>query len=346
MNLRSQNALLSIGVDTAKAIELLQNGYNITKLQKLTEISLREIGLSNEIINVIHSKNRPPIPEQTIIKLLYESKMTCCICRDNSKSVIIHHIEEWSLSKDHSDGNLVVLCLQHHDEAHIKRDLSLTLSKLRLIEIKKKWLDTVKNQDVNRVFELYLQFNVMVEENNSISDLMKYNIINERGIPNPAELWALTTKPEWYMSDFGMGINYNYYLKSVIEFLIERIPLVDITNRLNVLSIKSLIRPGVFMTAQLGYYFSDIDAFEKSKRQLRKGYYKGNSISIQFVFDAWECTSSSGRFDALTGHRIAVPILFVKSVIEEKGLITINCSCLALGTWFDNHRDKDWAIVY
>ena len=137
-----------------------------------------------------------------------------------------------------------------------------------------------------------------------------------------------------------------HYLKTIVERIVEKLPLIDLTNNLSASFIKSLIKPGSIITAQLGFYFSDIDKFETSKQQLRKAYYKGNSIRIEFVFDAWECTSSSGRFDALSGHKVAIPILFVRSVLEDdESNLVISGSCLAIGTWFENHRQNDNVVV-
>ena len=56
-------------------------------------------------------------------KVLYESAMTCCICRDKNQAVIVHPIEEYSVSRSHAEDNLVVLCLNHHGAAHTKRKL-------------------------------------------------------------------------------------------------------------------------------------------------------------------------------------------------------------------------------
>jgi hypothetical protein len=360
MSISTFNALIARGVDSNKANQLLSIGHNLTTLKQLSVEDLRKLNLRDTFIETIQKENRPPIPPETVITLLYKSKRTCCICRDNSRSIIIHHIEEWHISKDHSENNLVVLCLQHHDEAHTQKDLSQNLSKSQLLAFKEKWISYVQTDDakvvlglmqyysrwdyinIKRVFELFINQRIMYNDIESYLTLLNLNILDQRGIPHPIQEWKIPEKPEWHLCDFGSGIYYMHYLKTIIERIVEKLPLIDLTNNLSISFIKSIVNPGSIITAQLGFYFSDIDKFERSQQQLRKAHYKGNSIKIEFVFNAWECTSSSGRFDALSGHKVAVPILFVRSVLEdEENNLVISGSCLAIGTWFENHRQKD-----
>jgi hypothetical protein len=80
-------------------------------------------------------------------KLLFESRYTCCVCRDRSRKIIVHHIHKYSDSRSHAEDNLVVLCLNCHGEAHTTRELQLNLTPERLREHKKQWLEYVKQLD-------------------------------------------------------------------------------------------------------------------------------------------------------------------------------------------------------
>lgn len=361
MSKSTLDALLSRGLDTHTAQRLVSDNLTVGKLKEMTELQLQNLSLSNSFISSILKESRPPIPRDTIIKLLYESRRTCCICRDHTKSVIIHHIEEWHKTKSHDENNLVVLCLQHHDEAHSVKTLSINLNPPQIKYFKTRWCEEVNKLDartilglkkehsrwdyvnINRLFELFLDMDIDYYDIKSFTSLRKLNIIDENGIPTSREEWKTNDKPTWHYCDFGAGIYLGHYLREITERVISDFPLIDLTNNLSITFIKSIVKAGSIITAQLGFYFADIDKFEHVnnalRRQLRKAYYKGNSIRIEFQFDASECTSSSGRFDALTGHNVAVPILFVRSLREDndKNLI-ISCSCLAIGTWFENHR--------
>jgi hypothetical protein len=356
MSTTTFNALLARDIDSAKANQLISAGHNLTSLKKLKDDELKKLGLSGTTIEILQKESRPPIPTDTVIDLLYKARQTCCVCRDNTKSVIIHHINEWHESKDHSEDNLVVLCLNHHDEAHSKKTLSLNLSNAKLISYKAKWEKDVQTLDakailglmnnysrwdninIKRVFELFIEMKIQYDDIETYLNLVQLNIIDERGLPKAMEHWSVQAKPQYYMCDFDYGFQYTHYLKTIVSRIVNKLNLIDLTNNLSTSFIKLVVKPGTIITAQLGYYFKDIDPY-KELRQLRKGYYKGNGIRIEYTFDAWECTSNSARYDALTNRKMAVPILFVRSVLEEEdGTLVINGSCLAIGTWFDNHR--------
>jgi len=77
-------------------------------------------------------------------KLLFESGWACCVCGKTSGGIIVHHIEKYSESHSHDEDNLVVLCLNHHGEAHTKRELGINLTPDRLRASKKLRLERVK----------------------------------------------------------------------------------------------------------------------------------------------------------------------------------------------------------
>jgi hypothetical protein len=77
-------------------------------------------------------------------KLLFESGWACCVCGKTSGGIIVHHIEKYSESHSHDEDNLVVLCLNHHGEAHTKRELELNLTPDRLRAFKKLRSELVK----------------------------------------------------------------------------------------------------------------------------------------------------------------------------------------------------------
>lgn len=137
------------GFDSETANRLDKAGYKLNYLQTREKNELRSLNIREELIDIILREKRPPIPLATLNKVLYESGMTCCICRDKNQGVIVHHIEEYSVSRSHAEDNLVVLCLYHHGEAHTKREFQQNLTPERLRDFKQRWLDWV-NQPGNR----------------------------------------------------------------------------------------------------------------------------------------------------------------------------------------------------
>ena len=82
-------------------------------------------------------KIRTPIPKNVEYELLFKNDLTCCICHDKTKGVIIHHIDE--NPSNNSIDNLAVLCQDHHDEVHSKGGLTKHITPQVLIKFKRQW---------------------------------------------------------------------------------------------------------------------------------------------------------------------------------------------------------------
>lgn len=137
-------ALINRGVDSALAKKLKDNGHTLGSLQQLGDAELSALGFPEHAIATMR-KGRPSIPDDTLNDLLIANRFTCCVCQDSSRSIIVHHIEEWSVSRSHAPENLAVLCLEHHDKAHQKGGLSINLSPDHLRECKHRWEGALRN---------------------------------------------------------------------------------------------------------------------------------------------------------------------------------------------------------
>ena len=131
---------------------------------------------------------------------MFESRSTCCICREVNEPVIIHHIVPWEESKNNSEENLVVLCLNHHDLAHSKKQLSTNLTSDRIVAAKRQWLDEVKKSD-NKII------------NNEISNVDKLELINI------IKIFSLDSKDKYNVLSWFKGAEEN----SGIEWLTDGI---------------------------------------------------------------------------------------------------------------------------
>jgi len=144
MGQKTFNALMERGFDSETAHRLEKAGYTLSSLTTLDEKTLNSLNISEELIDIIRKAKRPPIPSETMNKLLFESGWACCVCGKTSGGIIVHHIEKYSESHSHDEDNLVVLCLNHHGEAHTKRELGINLTPDRLRASKKLTLERVK----------------------------------------------------------------------------------------------------------------------------------------------------------------------------------------------------------
>ncbi len=350
----TMDAFLKRGIDSGLADSLIRQGYTLSKLKELQDSDLISLGLNTEQVDAINKGARPPIPDDTYIKLLYESKRTCCVCRDPSKPIIIHHIDEWSSSKSHDEDNLVVLCLEHHDLAHTKKELSLALNKKQLKEFKNKWLEQNRTSDAEavlglvsrdfarwdyfnhtRVYELFLGMDINPEEFKTYDKLHSANYVDDIGILDIASIQHINAN-ESYMYRDGNGFITGYYMKEVFESVLSRLPVVDITDKFNRAHITSLLQPGSFIALQAGFYYKQSNSRESGPGQLRRAYYKKKGVKLEFTFDPYEATSSSAYNDSLTGHSVSTVLCIVKSIYDKDNYLNIDVSCLAIGSYLED----------
>jgi 5-methylcytosine-specific restriction endonuclease McrA len=112
-------------------------------LKKKAKISIEEAEAVKAFII------RKPVPRSILSKLLENSNFTCCICKGKkADSYLVHHIKEYSDSKDNAYSNLAILCPNDHDLAH-KKGITLTrkLTAKQIIDAKSKWEKLVNSHN-------------------------------------------------------------------------------------------------------------------------------------------------------------------------------------------------------
>lgn len=142
---KSLRNLIAVGINDDLAKKLLKKGYTKSKLQKVSKKELMKTFPDEDIDSIKEKVDRIPISNEIIERLMVECDWKCCVCPDITKSqpVIIHHITEYALTQDNSFDNLVVLCLNHHADAHTevkiaKDPLPANLLKIKKTELMKK----------------------------------------------------------------------------------------------------------------------------------------------------------------------------------------------------------------
>lgn len=361
MNQRTINALLSRGLASELAANLSAEGFTLKVLKQMKAEKLSQIGLSKLDIKQIHAGERPPIPESTLINLLWRNRRTCCVCREQNKSIIVHHIEEWSASRDHAIENLAVLCLDCHDLAHTKKSLSQNLTPKELKENKNRWEIIVNEQDLQTLFDLKTShssarwdwincrrvFELFDKLGFTISNLSKFNslkdggFIDERGFITDDLKWNIDKYRRHYFLDFGGAFNIAGYLDSILEVVIKNTPVIDITPILNKRNeLKALVKMGGFISIQAPFYFSTIADGLSDVDEVKKAYYRGYNLRVEFTFQPWYCTSSSAKHGAMSGRHVQTVFGFVRDISTCDDELIISLSCLGAGTGFKRHENR------
>jgi HNH endonuclease len=91
------------------------------------------------------------IPEDLEIKLLCDSMHLCNVCRE--PGVIVHHVIPVEEGGPSNEENLIVLCPNHHNQAHSKTILVKTLRPQHLLEYKQRHLRWVLLRGSNMAIE-------------------------------------------------------------------------------------------------------------------------------------------------------------------------------------------------
>ena len=76
--------------------------------------------------SIERAKTRREIPRATVKRLIEECEFKCAICWnvDSDSGVMIHHIRPHAAAPDDRYENLIILCVDHHDKVHTKRELT------------------------------------------------------------------------------------------------------------------------------------------------------------------------------------------------------------------------------
>ena len=148
---RTVAALMQRGFSDAAATRLQREGHTLTSLSQADDAALADLGLTSVQMSDLRAGGRPPIPFDTLAKVLWANRSLCCVCRQYGLAIILHHIIPWAASRDHSAKNLAVLCLEHHARAHTRGDLEQNLTSDRLRHFKAAWEQEVLHLDARAI---------------------------------------------------------------------------------------------------------------------------------------------------------------------------------------------------
>ncbi len=116
---------MQYGISQEHAEEILNRDYNLTKIRTTSIKELLKIFSENKVKEWKEKIKRKRIPNKDFYKLLNKSEFECVLCKFGNKlPVIIHHIDPYEVSQNNEFDNLILLCLNHHDQVHTHSDLT------------------------------------------------------------------------------------------------------------------------------------------------------------------------------------------------------------------------------
>ena len=338
---RVELALIARGVDSALAEKLRKEKWTLAKLQSQAPEKLLDLGIGEVAVPVILGSGRPPIPPEHLVRTLYDNRWLCCVCRDASRPIIVHHIKPWAESRDHSQTNLAVLCSIHHGEAHSTHALELTLTPDRLKAAKATWEQEVSRLDPLaifqatqliscqwwyfnhlRVFEIAEQVGVNVFDLEGFQDALLNGACDAQG--------HIRFRKGPLYAGYALSHALKRYMSNMLEATMGHACVRNISDDLDRGTLDRLIIEGDLVFVQGSYSFTNLDP-DGSGQVLVRGRRHANKVEVTFVFDRNEGTSGSARYEWLCGVRALGCLLRVNSLRKDvKGVLHIEATVLAI----------------
>jgi len=340
-NNRTELALIARGLDTDTARRLRTQQLTLSKLQQLSLDEINLLGLTEVQIECVRKSARPAIPNRQLVRVLFRNRFLCCVCRE-SKPVVVHHIKPWAKTHDHSQENLAVLCTHHHGEAHIRRDLEITLNPKKLSELKAQWEEEVEHLDGKSIcvatqpksdywyyFNHLRLFEIAGQEGVSLSKLDGFTHAKRLGL---CDKNGHVVKPnaERFMYESQLGMPLYYFVKNVFYACLAVLTIRNISDLLDPGTVGPLIVPNDVIYVQGAHKFADSPLATKT-HQLATGTRSANHVEITYIFDRFESTSNSAWSLWLRGSQSVGSLIHVKAVERVDQKICISGTVLAIG---------------
>ena len=370
----SFEAFLSRGFTNVLAQNLVVAGMSLGMLAAHDAAALKTFGLTDENIEALRSE-RPSIPTTTLDKLLDDSWRTCCICKTRGQPIVVHHIREWKDGGSHEEGNLVVLCLNHHNEVHLRGGHAIKVETHDLRKVKSDWITLVTTLKANHLASLALPSrgarwfwihlgNLMSLTSGMDSvlpeiaylsrqenqQLIKHKLITSAGRIAPTSMWSepLAKSKKYFEFDSGAGIQMGIYVSDLLGRFVRQTPFLDLTPMLELPdTLRSYVNTGVFV-----YFEAQIEvALERAHDaydfpgHFITGRVSNTGVRIEFQFDPWTALTATSKNNYLRQEAQRAVIGQITNIMSVGNQVQITVSPLGISPDFVLHDPTQGAWV-
>ncbi len=254
----------------------------------------------------------------------------------------------------------MVLCQEHHGEAHTKRKLSLTLTAARIQEYKKSWetevrlrreaTATVSHQrsvsdefmatgiswgyiNHRRVAGMISEDVLSRVDKRMFAECLTRNLIDQNGIivsrPFEAEPSSYLGASIYDRFDFGDDHRVHTLYSGIVDILAHDCSAIHIDDySFTKAWISDLLRPGTFIFLNRGHYFRDVTITKDNI--VRLAYVKKRKVKFEYIIETRDMFGTSSMTVSFKGRRSAAALLMVKS-INVADNVSVDCTPIALG---------------
>jgi hypothetical protein len=300
------------------------------------------------------------------LKLLYDSQYRCAVCQQRGSH--IHHIDK--NSSNNQEENLVVLCTNHHDDAHTHRELSQNLTPAALRHAKQEWVALVEERrrligtlagqlsltgedslaaigvtwgyiNHRRVGQLAKPEQLDPGEKRYFEYCVTKGLVDEKGIlikpkaVRPGRHYTRSAVYDWYEHGDDQRLH-ALYTAFVDQISRTAHPIHLEENGWNKRQIRQLAIPGRLIFLNRAFYFKTVQ--ETRANQHRQVYTFKSKVRVEFFVDTINMFGTTSMTVSFSGRKVCAALIQLKSIEEKKGLLVLHCTPIALGVGFD----KNW----
>ena len=301
------------------------------------------------------SKIRAPIPRTLTVTVLYKSAHTCNVCRTPHKPIEIHHIDQ--NPSNNIESNLISLCRNCHDEAHATHKLSRNLDSKTLSDFKQKWELEVASRastamlpssNIEQAMWTYINHqrlpsilkgkSVLFDEQ-MLSDLVRRKVVNSQGLLS----FKLKKCNNEYVTiydrfEFDDSLKLHHLYMRAVDDLIKKVHPIEMGAIWSKTAIRTLIQPGSICFCMRGFHFKREEP--KKGEENRLVYAQAKNIKIQMLANTRHMYGSSALFGNFSGNRFAAILFMAKNIFNDKNILTIEATPLAMGSGFLYYNDQ------
>lgn len=357
----TRSALLTRMVPSTIVDNLVAKGHTLGSLQQLDNQKLLDLGLQQVHIDAIKDGTRPSVTDKVMHRVLSESRSTCCLCRKPGRPFVLHHIKPWGDGGTHDEDNLVLLCLEDHNEVHYSGGLSLRWDASKIKAAKANWKKMVKMLDQNQLARLkteqhrevrwhWLHFDNLQDLSTRkgvrlqqgrltalIQRLKTKQFLDEGDDITSPENWITGKHHQGYFLDFAQGREMAIYISDLAVEVADRLNILDISHMINTPNVlKAYVEEGhfVFIRAEFDISVDLRKGRDPSETDFRIAYAREANTTIEFGFDSYTALNSSSKGTHLLGLAKRSVIGKVTKLNDVNGKITLMLSPLGISDNF------------
>ena len=139
------------------------------------------------------------------------------------------------------------------------------------------------------------------------------------------------------------GMTLYEYVREVMNAVLERLTVFNISDYLDRGLLAPILKPGDFIFVQGAHTFRALGRRHSCRGQTQRGTRKANHVEVSFTFDRWEATSDSAWGSWLSGRQEAASILRVVKVQNVDGALSVEGTVFGIALALEGLKEREYA---